>query len=113
MKTLPTFSTTEQEALAVLRKHLEEKLPGVLFKMVVFGSKARGDADEHSDLDVAIIVDEMDRALKNKILDVVADVEFEFLRPISALVLSLKELEFLRSRERRIAFDIDHEGVVV
>jgi len=113
MEKLNALSESEHHVLRELRRRLEEKFSCISFEMILFGSKARGDADEHSDLDVAIIVEGMDRSLKNKILDTVADIEFEYLQPVSALVLFSQEFERLRARERRIAYDIEHEGTLV
>lgn len=107
------LSDEEYRILTELRKRLEKKLYSRPFRMVLFGSKARGDADEYSDLDVAIIVDGMDRMLKNTILDIAADIELEYLKPISTLVLSSQEFGRLLSRERRIAFDIEREGIAM
>lgn len=79
--------------------------------MVLFGSRARGDYSEDSDVDVAILVQGLTREMKNRILEAVAEFELEYLFPISALVLSEEEFEHLKSRERRIALDIEREGV--
>ena len=38
------------------RQALNERHPGVVVRMVVYGSKARGDAHEDSDIDVLLIV---------------------------------------------------------
>jgi predicted nucleotidyltransferase len=81
------------------------------FKMVLFGSRARGDYGEESDVDVAILVRGLTREMKRRILDKVAEIELEYLLPISALVLSEDEFEHLKKRERRIAIDIDREGI--
>ncbi len=103
----------EFQALSHLRKEFQKSLPFHSFKMLLFGSKVRGDADEQSDIDVAIIIEGMDRSMKNVILDLVTDVKIEYLLPISAMVLSSEEFEHLRVRERRIAIDIDREGILI
>lgn len=109
------LNDTEHRVLTDLRTKLEILLHNnnTSFKLVLFGSKARGDYDKDSDLDVAIIVDGMNQTLKNTIMDLVADIEFEYLQPISALVLSSQEFNHLLSRERRIAYDIEQEGILL
>jgi len=98
-------------------EELKDKLRNLLgpqaFKMVLFGSKARGDYGEGSDVDVAIIVRELTREMKHRILDQVAESELEYLLPISALVLSKHDFEHLKKRERRIALDIEREGIAL
>jgi len=95
-------------------KELKELLTGFLgeslIKFVLFGSRARGDYDNKSDIDVAIIVRDLTRNLKNQILENVAAIELEHLVPISTLLLSEDEFENLKRLERRIALDIEREG---
>ncbi|MEW5798960.1 MAG: nucleotidyltransferase domain-containing protein [Bacteroidota bacterium] len=107
------LTDSEYRVLSDLRRVLGEKLQHRTFRMVLFGSKARGDNDAQSDIDIAIIVDSLDRSLKNEILDIVSDIEFEYLQPLSVLVFSTQEYEHLLLRERRIAYDIEREGILI
>ena len=100
----------EKAALVELKKSLNGFLRERLIKFVLFGSRAREDYDNKSDIDLAIIVRGLTRNLKNQVLEKVADIEFEHLVPISALVLSEVEFENLKRLERRIALDIEREG---
>ncbi len=81
------------------------------YRLVLFGSKARGDFDRNSDVDLAVIVDGLDRELKNLIIDAIAVVELQHLFYVSTLIISTVEFQHLLSRERRIALDIESEGV--
>jgi predicted nucleotidyltransferase len=101
----------EKAALAELKSKLEALLGTRLKRLILFGSKARGNFGPDSDLDVAILVDELTRELKSQIFDLVIDVEFLFELSITSLVFSLDEFEHLKSRERRIALDIESEGI--
>ena len=51
-----TLHPEEQTWLDEYRKALGERHPGTVLRMVIYGSKARGDAREDSDLDVLIVV---------------------------------------------------------
>ena len=84
-----------------------------LLRMILFGSIARGDYTDESDIDVAIIIRGLTLELKHKILDRVAEVELNHLMPVSALLLSEEEFIRLKKRERRIALDIEREGVLL
>ncbi len=97
--------------LGELKKNLENLLGPQAFRMVLFGSRARGDYSENSDVDVAILVRGLTREMKRRILDKVAEIELEYLLPISVIVLSEDEFEGLKNRERRIALDIEREGI--
>ncbi|HET6513704.1 MAG TPA: nucleotidyltransferase domain-containing protein [Thermodesulfovibrionales bacterium] len=101
----------DKKVLEELKRNLTELLGERLKKLVLYGSRARGDYDEDSDIDIAIIVRGLTRELKNQILDMVADIEMEHLTPLSTLVLSEEDFELLKKRERRIALDIEREGI--
>ena len=100
-----------EKALKELRKCVESQLGDRLVRIVLFGSRARGNFDIESDIDIAMIVRELSRELKHQILDSVAEIEMEYLTPLSVHILSESEFERLKKRERRIALDIEREGV--
>ena len=99
------------KTLSELKTRLSSLLGDRLERIVLYGSRARGDYDDNSDIDVAVIVKDLDRKLKLRILDEVADLELKYLTPLSTLVLDEKMYNELLRRERRIALDIQHEGV--
>ena len=103
----------ENEELKDLKESLRRLLGDRLLKIVLFGSRARGDSDQDSDYDVAVIVRGLTIELKHQILDRVAEIELEYLTPLSILVLSEVEFERLKAKERRIALDIEREGIPI
>ena len=107
------LTAQEIEVISDIKSALSNLLGDHAFRFILFGSKARGDFDANSDLDLAIIVDGLDRTLKRAIYDAIADVELKHLNPVSALVLSSDDFGGLVARERRIALDIMNEGVAL
>jgi predicted nucleotidyltransferase len=108
---LDNLTDKEIEALKKLKSSLKGFLGDRLVKFVLYGSRAKGDYDQESDIDIAIVVKGLSRELKNQILDKVAGIEFVYLTPLSTFVLSEEEFEHLKRRERRIALDIEREGI--
>lgn len=104
------FSAEENAALRELKDSLKDFL-GDRIKLILYGSRARGDYDNESDIDIAVIVKDLTRELKNQILDRFADVELKYLTPLSTLVLSEDDFTSLKNRERRIAMVIEKEGI--
>jgi predicted nucleotidyltransferase len=100
-----------EQILVDLKKRIEEIAGDSLIKMVLYGSRARGDYDDESDTDIAIIVRGLTRELKHDILSGVADIEFDYLQPLSTLIMSEEDFHHLVNRERRIALDIEREGI--
>ncbi len=102
---------TEEKTLAQLKNSLLVLLGNSLAAIRLYGSRARGDFDERSDIDIAVIVRGLTRQTRNRILEKTAEIELENLMPLSVLVLSEEEFENLKRRERRIALDIEREGI--
>jgi len=103
--------TIMEKILVDLKKSVQEIVGDHLIKMVLYGSRARGDYNEDSDTDIAIVVRGLSREMKHRMLSRVADIEFEYLRSLSTLILSEEDFLLLKNRERRIAADIEREGV--
>ena len=57
MRTLESLSEVERRLVADLRQRLTAALPGIGVGLTVFGSRARGDAEPDSDLDVLVELD--------------------------------------------------------
>ncbi len=56
VKSLSRLSSEEQRTLAAYRDTLLNQLPGQLRRLILYGSRARGDAAPDSDLDIAVIL---------------------------------------------------------
>ena len=92
-----------------LRRRLAEVVPLLDFR--IFGSRARGDADEYSDLDVFVKVERIDRNVKEKIEEVIWEVGFDNFIVISPLIFTRDEIENTALRSSAIVKNITEEGV--
>ena len=99
----------------MVAKELKEKLSEVtsLVDLIVFGSRARGNQDEFSDLDISIIVPSLNTELKERIYEIVWEVGFENYVVISPLVFTEDEIENSALRSAPIVKNILEEGVRV
>ncbi len=91
-------------------------LPGVTIDSVIlFGSRARGEGNEASDLDLAVILAGEERPYWRRIVDVATELnlEYEYRIRLSPLVVTREKLLELWDRERTIAHAILAEGIEV
>jgi uncharacterized protein len=79
----------------------------------LFGSHARGNAGEESDVDVLVLIEDVTRAEADEVAGMAADAGLleDACIVLSPLVRSPEAFEALRRRELRIARDIDREGI--
>ena len=98
-----------------IAKELKDRLTNVvpLIDLRVFGSRARGDADEYSDMDVFLEVAFLDKKLKKIISDITWEVGFENFVVISILIFTREEIENSPLRSSPIVRNIMEEGVTV
>lgn len=101
----------DNKIVSELKRRLLEKVP--LLEIRVFGSRARGDADESSDLDVFIELEELDRETKEIIEDIIWEVGYENYCVISPLVFTRDEIENSPLRASSILKSINEEGIMI
>ena len=84
-------------------------------QVLLFGSRARGEGHEESDLDLAVILSEDEGPNWRRVVDVATELnlEYEFRIRVSPLILSRAKLLNLWERERAIADAIMIEGIEV
>ncbi len=106
----------ERAALVELRDALRGQFGERLVKFVLFGSKARGESDEESDVDVLLVIRDFD---KEKDLDEWNELEdraFEIGRmrhgvAFNTIEYSQSEYEYERRREIPLITNIEREGI--
>ena len=105
----PTTSAAVAEFSARVRACFGPRLA----HLVLFGSHARGEAREDSDVDLLIVIDDLTGVDAHEIDVIVGDILTSTDVLLSPLLLSAARLAELRSRERRLVAEIDREGIPV
>lgn len=104
--------TDKDRAVAVdLKRRLSYAVNLIDFR--VFGSRARGDAAEFSDMDVFIEVEHLSKQLKAEIRDIAWEVGMENSLYISPVIFTRSEIEDSPLRSSFILSNIRDEGVTV
>lgn len=102
----------EREAIEVATGVLKERFS--IVRVILFGSKARGDADAHSDIDLLLI---SSKALhwrdEKAVVEVLFDIGMEYDVIFSPLFASSEEWENGLFKEFPIYDEITREGAVV
>jgi predicted nucleotidyltransferase len=107
----PTLSASETAALRDFMAAARRLLGVALREARLFGSRARGEGDERSDLDIALIVAAGARARRHEVYDLAFDIGLAHGVELAPLVIEAPQFQALKDRERRLAAAIEEEGV--
>lgn len=111
MKNLTHLSPQEQKALLQFRGELQKICGPKGWELKIFGSRARQEGNEESDVDVLVVLSKYGESLKIKIWDAAYYIFSDTDILISPLVLSSEQYERLKKSERRIAIEIERDGI--
>lgn len=103
------LAENEYGALHRLRKELEERFN--LVDIRVFGSKARGDDSEDSNIDIMIKLEKHTPAIESVVDDLIFSINLHYDTFISATIFGSDELESGPLSESPIYKVIEREGV--
>ncbi len=98
-----------------IAREFQQRLMAIVpvLDMRVFGSRARGDATEESDLDVFIEVETLTKTLRERIFDLAWEVGFEMDRVISTIVVTRDDLQHGAAGANPLIRQVEREGVQV
>jgi len=106
------LTSQEREALTDFTSRLRERFPGRILQTVLFGSKARGDSDAWSDIDLLILVREEDWALRRAINTMAARVSLEYDVLIGPRVICQERWERMGQQRFSLYHNIIEEGIL-
>lgn len=101
----------EEKGLLAFKERVMKKFGDRAVAFRLFGSKARGDTWEESDTDILVLVKKITWREKNDIIDISTEINSQYDLMLSPLVMMPEEFDVLLKRERRIACDIEREGM--
>ena len=102
----------KDDILLQIKNSVQASSPDAI--VILFGSQARGDYNEHSDFDILILLDKerITREDEKKVKYPLYDIEYETGKIISPLVLSKKEWE-MKHKITPFYSNITKEGILL
>ena len=107
------LSVSEKHIVEEFKRQVEQRFPGELIRVVVFGSKVRGDATRESDVDVLVIIHSEGWRLGDEIRSLGYALELEHGVVLSIQVMSERHYEELRLFGSQFFKAVEREGVSV
>ncbi|MBN1960394.1 MAG: nucleotidyltransferase domain-containing protein [Deltaproteobacteria bacterium] len=107
-----TLNENEQAALQAWITFAKAEYKDGIKSITIFGSRARGDQNNDSDIDIAAIVaNELATNARKVLRRKAAEINLHYDTALAILVLSESRWNELLYHERLIALDIEHEGI--
>ena len=104
------LTSNEKNILNLFIEHINRACPGEVDKVILYGSRARGDNRLDSDMDILLLVKDKKRIDRDKIYDFVIDAELECGIDISVNIYNSDQFSKLILSNAPFASNVVKEG---
>lgn len=104
---------TSQALLRTFKEQITRRFPGFAGKVILFGSEARGDAGESSDIDVLVITTGDDWRKGDEIRRIGYELDMCSGARLSIQVLPRTHIEMLKSGGFRFIGNVERDAVMI
>ena len=109
---IPPLPLRVRQNLDAFVSALRARFAARLVSVRLFGSFARGEGHEDSDVDVLVLPDRVDPPDDRAVTDLVGDLSWQIGGAvISPLIMSAEDFEAWKARERRTPLEIERDGI--
>ena len=105
------LKSEERAMLKQFKAEVEKILGNRLDRVVLFGSRSRGDAEPDSDFDLLVTVRSLRKPDRKRVIEIAAELSLEYGTVLAVLVLPVKD--FTEDRYFYLYENIQKEGQVV
>ncbi|MBL7163771.1 MAG: nucleotidyltransferase domain-containing protein [Anaerolineales bacterium] len=101
----------EQAAINSFLKRLQNEHGDRVFDSVLFGSKARGDSQPESDIDILLIVDHEDWRFRHQISDIASGIALEYDVLIGSFIIAQERWEQMKRERFSLCENVARDGI--
>jgi predicted nucleotidyltransferase len=112
-KGIKYLNRIEKKVIKSFAEKLRKDIGDEIVKIVLFGSKVRGDFDRESDIDIFVLVKEKTQDLRDKIGDITADYIYDYDIPLSPVLYDIDEYNQNTKLGSFFFENVEKEGVSI
>lgn len=105
------LSKKEEKAIKEFADELHKRFGELIVEVKLFGSKAHGDSNKLSDIDIFVVVKKFDWDQRSKISEVANDVSLKYDVVISDIIFSIDEMNNNVIRATPFVQNVEREGI--
>ncbi len=107
------LTSTDKQALKLFTQELHRAFPERVETVELFGSKARGDAAKHSDVDILVVLNEPRSSLasRERVYSIASRIQRQTGVVLSPKVLARPDFDQLRAWGEPLLLNIERDGV--
>jgi predicted nucleotidyltransferase len=103
----------EKKIVNEFKRRIENEFLQEIVEVIVFGSKARGDAVKNSDIDLLVVTVSDDWEKGDKIRDIGYDLDEGIDYKLSIQVMSKAHVEYLKKNNFQFIANVEKEGISI
>lgn len=111
LENILTLTSEEKNALSEFSALLRQRLGDVIKEIILFGSKARGDGEHDSDIDVLIVLTRVSWEIKKTISELAAQENLKYNVLISTVRYAVEKWEDPVIKASPFSLSVRNEGV--
>lgn len=108
-----SLTDKEKQAVAEFGRVMRVKFGDRIKTLLLYGSKVRGDSDAHSDIDLFVLVDRDDRALRSFALEAVYEINLKYDVVLSVVICDQDRYDAPLSRVTPFFSNVLRDGVKI
>ena len=107
------LTSKERDIIKEFKSRVMERYPDEAINIIIFGSKARGEAFEESDIDILVITKSDDWRMGDQIRNIGYTLELKHNMILSIQVVSQGHIAYLKRIHSQFIRNIEKEGITL
>ncbi len=107
------LTSKEKKVIEEFKKRIKNRFADEIIKIIVFGSTARGNTGENSDIDIMVIISRDDWRMGDEIREIGYELDEHIDYRLSIQVVHESHINYLRANNFQFIKNVESEGIII